>query len=134
MEKAERLDLAVRARLASIRADEVRARTALLERQYAPVARAIEAYVGLYGRDADPSDDFDGFVGLVVQHGGVYLGREDVLTAMEMYVERTAATRAAADTTRELREAMGDHQGTVLRWVGCTRKQFESALASSPNP
>lgn len=133
MNKSERLELAVQARLASIKADQVRDRTDVLDRQYAPVARAIEAYVGLYGRDADPADDFDGFVGLVVQHGGVYLGREDVLTAMEMYVERVAAARAAADTTRELREAMGDHRGTMLDWVGCTKKQFTSTLESRLN-
>jgi hypothetical protein len=128
MDKAERLDLAVRARLASIRADQVRERTELLERQYAPVSRAIEAYVEQYGRDADLFDDFDVFVGLVIQHGGGNLGREDVLTGMEMYVERAAAASEAADAVHRLHEAMGDHQGSVLKWVGCTRKQFVSRL------
>jgi len=130
MDKAERLDLAVRVQLAAIRADEVRTRTALLERQYAPIARAIEAYLGLYGRDADPADDFEVFVGLVVQNGGANLGREDVLAAMEMYAERAAASRAAADVMQELHTAMGDHRGTVAKWVGCTRQQFTSAVAA----
>jgi hypothetical protein len=133
MDKAERLDLAVRTRLASIRADQVRERTEMLERHYAPVSRAIKAYVELYGRDADPFDDFDVFLGLIIQHGGVDLGREDVLTGMEMYVERAAADSEAARATHELHEAMGDHQGSVLRWVGCTRTQFVSALESRLN-
>jgi hypothetical protein len=128
MDKAERLDLAVRARLASIRADQVRERTELLERQYAPVSRAIEAYVKQYGRDADPFDDFDVFVGLVIQHGGGNLGREDMLTGTEMYVEREAAASEAARATHELHEAMGDHQGSILKWVGCTRKELVSAV------
>ena len=130
MDKAERLDLAVRVQLAAIRADEVRTRTALLERQYAPVAKAIEGYVGLYGRDADPADDFDVFVGLVVQNGGANHGREDVLAAMEMYAERAAASHAAADVMQELHTAMGDHRGTVAKWVGCTRKQLTSAVTA----
>jgi hypothetical protein len=52
LDRAERLDLAVRARLDSIRADWVRERTAILDRQYAPVARAIQDYVERHGRDA----------------------------------------------------------------------------------
>jgi hypothetical protein len=133
MDRAERLDLAVRARLASIKADRVRERTALLDRQYAPVARAIEDYVERHGRDADPFDDFDTFIGLIVGHGGVDLGREDVLTATEMYVRRAAAESEATEATRALEEAMGDHRGTVLKWAGCTRKQFHSALQSRLN-
>src|SRR3954447_21513504 len=106
MDKAERLEIAVRARLASIRADQVRERTGLLERQYAPVLRAIEAYVKQYGRDADPFDDFGVFVGLVIRHGGGNLGREDILTGTEMYVERAAAASDATRATHELHEAM----------------------------
>ena len=134
MDKSERLELAVRARLASIRADRARERTAVLERQYAPVSRAIEAYVEQYGKAADPSDDFDAFLGLIIQHGGVNLGREDVLTGMELYVERAAAASEAAAATRALNEAMGDHQGTVLKWVGCTQEEFNAALESGLNP
>jgi len=130
MDKSERLDLAVRARLASIRADQVRERTRVLERQYASVARAIEAYVEQYGTAADPFDDFDAFLGLIIQHGGVNLGREDVLKGMALYVERAAAASEAEAATRALHEAMGGRQGTVLKWVGCTRKQFDSALES----
>jgi hypothetical protein len=130
MDKSERLDLAVRARLASLRADQVRERTRLLDRQYASVSRAIEAYVEQYGTAADPSDDFDAFLGLIIQHGGVELGREDVLTGMELYVERAAAASEAEAATHALDEAMGDHRGTVLKWVGCTRKQFDAALES----
>ena len=66
MDDIERLDLAVRAQLAAITADHVHDRTARLDRQYAPVARAIEEYVKLYGRDADPTDEFDDFLGLVI--------------------------------------------------------------------
>jgi hypothetical protein len=130
MDNTERLDLAVQAQLAAVVADRVRDRTASVEQQYAPVARAIEDYVKLYGRDADPFDEFDIFLGLVIQHGGVDLGREDLLTGMEMYVQRAAASDAASDAMHELQEAMGDHQGTVLEWVGCTREAFGSALES----
>jgi len=130
MDNAERLDLAVRARLAAIRADQARDRTALLERQYAPVSRAIEAYVKLYGREADPADDFDVFLGLVIENGGVDLGKEDLLTGMEMYMERAAASDAAADAMHELQEAMGDHQGTVREWVGCTEAEFIAAVGA----
>jgi hypothetical protein len=130
MDKAERLELAVRAQLAAIRADQARERTAVLERHYAPVARAIEAYVAVYGREADPADDFDVFLGLVIEKGGVDLGREDLLTGMEMYVERAAASDAAADAMRELQEAMGDHQGTVRAWVGCTEAEFVAAVGA----
>ena len=133
MDRAERLDLAVRARLASIEADRVRERTASLDRQYMPVARAIEEYVEQHGRRADPFDDFDTFIGLIVRHGGTDLGREDVLTATEMYVRRAAAESEAAEATRTLEEATGDHRGTALKWVGCTRKQFDSALESRLN-
>jgi hypothetical protein len=111
----------------------MRERTAILDRQYVPVARAIEEYVGRHGRDADPFDDFDAFIGMIVRHGGIDLGREDVLTATEMYVRRAAAESEAADATRSLEEAMGDHRGTVLKWAGCTRKQFDAALASRLN-
>jgi hypothetical protein len=133
MDRAARLDLAVRARLASIRADRMLERTSLLDRQYISVTRAIEEYVELYGRDADPFDDFDTFVGLILRHGGIDLGREDVLTATEMYVQRAAATSESIGAARELEAAMGDHRGTILRWVGCTRKQFDAALESRLN-
>ena len=133
MDHAERLDLAVRAQLAAIRADQARDRTALLERHYAPVSRAIEAYVELYGREADPADDFDVFLGLVIEKGGVDLGREDLLTGMEMYVERAAASDAAADAMHALQEALGDHQGTVREWVGCTEAEFVAALEAKPS-
>jgi hypothetical protein len=133
MDKAERLDLAIRVRLASIRSDQVRERTGLLEREYAPVSRAIEAYVKQYGEQSDPFDDFDVFLGLLIEHQGANLGREDVLTGMEMYVERAAAASEAAAAVHTLHEAMGDHQGSVLKWVGCTRKQFVSALESRLN-
>jgi hypothetical protein len=130
MDNAERLNLAVRAQLAAIRADQARDRTALLERHYAPIAKAIEAYVEMYGREADPADDFDVFLGLVIEKGGVYLGREDLLTGMEMYMERTAASDAAADAMHELQEAMGDHRGTVREWVGCTEAAFVAAVGA----
>ena len=133
MDRAARLDLAVRSRLASIRADRVRERTGILDRQYVSVARAIEDYVERHGRHADPFDDFDTFIGLIVGHGGTDLGREDVLTATEQYVQRAAAASESAEATRALEEAMGDHRGAVLRWVGCTRKQFDSALESRRN-
>jgi phosphate uptake regulator len=133
MDRAARLDLAVRARLASIRANQVRERTALLDRQYVSVARAIEEYVEQHGRGADPFDDFDTFIGLIVRHGGTDLGWVDVLTATEQYVQRAAATTEAADAARALEEAVGDHRGTVLAWVGCTRRQFDSALESRLN-
>jgi hypothetical protein len=134
MDRAERLDLAVRARLAAIRADQVRERTASLDRQYVPVVKAIEDYMGRHGNDADPFDDFDVFLGLIVRHGGGNLGREDVLTGTELYVQRAAAASEAADATHALAEAKGDHRGSVLRWVGCTRKQFSSALESRLSP
>jgi hypothetical protein len=133
MDRAARLDLAVRARLALIEADRTRERTAPLDRQYVPVVRAIEEYVGRHGRDADPFDDFDAFVGLLVRHGGTDLGREDVLTATEMYVRRAAAASEATDAARALDEAMGAHRGTVLTWVGCSWKTFDAALASRHN-
>jgi hypothetical protein len=78
-------------------------------------------------------DDFDTFVGLIVQHGGTDLGREDVLTATEQYMQRAAASDAAAEATRALAAAMGGYRGTVLKWAGCTRKQFDSALQSRLN-
>jgi hypothetical protein len=133
MDRAARLDLAVRARLASIRADQVRERTALLDRQYISVARAIEEYIERHGRHADPFDDFDTFIELIVQHGGIDLGREDVLSATEMYTRRAAAASEAAGAKRELEAAMGDHGRTILRWVRCTRKQLDSALESRLN-
>jgi hypothetical protein len=40
---------------------------------------------------------------------------------------------AASEAARALEEAMGDHRGTVLGWVGCSRKQFDAALASRLN-
>ena len=66
--------------------------------------------------------------------GRLDLASEDVLTATEMYVRRAAAAAASADAARALQAAMGDHRGTVLGWVGCTRERFESALGSRPNP
>jgi hypothetical protein len=134
MDKAQRLDLAAQARLASLRAGRVRERTASLERQYALVSKAIEAYVERYGKEADPSDDFDAFLELIIQHGGVNLGREEVLTGMEMYVARAAASSDAAAALRALHGAMGAYRGTVLKWVGCTRKQFDAALESRLAP
>lgn len=133
MDKSERLDLAVRARLASIRADRVHERTGLLERRYAPIAGAIEAYVEQYGKAADPSDDFDAFLESIIRHRGANLSREDVLTGMEMYAERAAAASGAAAAVRELQEAMGNDKRSVLKWAGCTRKQFVSALESRLN-
>jgi hypothetical protein len=133
MDRAARLDLAVRTRLALIEADRTRERTASLDRQYVPVARAIEEYVERHGRHADPFDDFDTFIGLIVRHGGTNLGREDVLTATEQYVQRAAAASESAEATRALEAAMGDHRGTVLTWVGCTRTQFDVALESRLN-
>lgn len=129
MDKSERLNLAVEAQLASIRAGQVRERTAILERHYGPIARAINAYLDLYGREADPADHLDVFLGLVIEQGGVDLGREDLLTAMEMYAQRAAADSAAAQSMHRLREAMGEHQGPVLTWVSCTKRHFNAALA-----
>jgi hypothetical protein len=50
-----------------------------------------------------------------------------------MYMQRAAATSESVGAARELEAAMGDHRGTILRWVGCTRKQFDAALESRLN-
>jgi len=133
MDKAERLALAVKAQVASIRADQARERSALLERRYAPVTKAFEAYEQLYGGGTDPADHFDVLLSLIVQYGGGELGREELLEGMSMHEEQGAASRGAADAMRELAEAMGGHRGTVLEWVGCTREEFVSVLESRLN-
>src|SRR6266511_3409824 len=131
MEKSERLALAVRAQVASIRANQARERSALLERRFEPVDKAIEAYEKLYGEDADPTEHMDVLLSLIVQHGGGDLGEEDLLEGMTMNQERADAAGAAAEAMLELNEAMGDRQGTVLEWVGCTSEEFTTALEAA---
>src|SRR5215212_6508758 len=109
MDKSERLDLAVRAHLASVRADQAEERSALLDRKFAPVIKAIDQYMNLYGEDVGPADHFDVLMGLIAQNGGGGLSKEDVLTGMQSHEERGAANREAADALHEFNAAMGDH-------------------------
>jgi len=130
LDEPERLALAVEAQLTAIRADQAQERSALVERKAAPLLKAIAAHIQLYGEDADPTDHFDVLMGLIVRNGGGNLGKEDLLVGMQMYEERVAAARTAADAMHELNEAMCGHTGPVLEWVGCTREVFVAALES----
>jgi hypothetical protein len=134
MDRPARLALAVKAQVASIRADQAQERSALLERKYAPIDNAIDAYTKLYGEEADLADHFDVLMRLTDDNGGAVLRPEDLLTGVEMHEERALASHAAAEGMRELHEAMmGDHTGTVLEWVSCSGEEYEAAVEAALN-
>jgi hypothetical protein len=130
MMKLERLAVAVRAEVASVRAEQAQRRHARLKERAAPVYRAMGALRRRYGDGHNVAEHIDEFRALVSQYGSV----GDLLELVRLLAGMSGAVAAhdaeAAAAWDALVEAM-DPRLTVLEWVGCSDEEYERAVLAA---
>ena len=124
-----RLALAVRAQVASIRADQAAERAALLRKQMAPFDEAAGRFERLYGHEPDLQDAADAARMLPLLTGTADVSQETVLAAVEAGGVASERAGVAAAAMQALRAARTAEQGdTVLEWIGVDGATYERAL------
>jgi hypothetical protein len=126
----ERLGLAVRAHVAAVRADQAKARAALLKKRIQPVREAVERFVGLHGRmpDLDDEREREAFLLLLASAGGGVVSRDDLSAAATLGREAATLRAQAAAARQAVSDAMPDRDRTVREWVGVDAETFDRAV------
>lgn len=126
--REERLALAVRAEVATIRAVQARDRAALIQRRVQPLREGMDRFKRRYGRAPDP--DVPGDVAVMValsEEGSGDVTREQLEAAARSSREIAEAEQKAADALEAVRIALAPGM-TTLEWVGVDAETYERAV------